>query len=203
MHAHFVYPFLFGESGNNKFIKNKWIKHVFPCLHNKTSAKFSSRWKHDSDIHWSAREFSQTFVSVLTRLWGHGEKVLFNWWKENMLRSSRKLFDVRLTTTHVRTQNIKIPFVFYAEWYKMGLLVKTRLKSDGIIGTVRGRIPFFCFKYRRIFCDIIFLRLTRTVIHLPSKTKCFEYWKNNLTLSSPAILSPISQIMRIWRCFEN
>ena len=42
-----------------------------------------------------------------------------------------------------------------------------------------------------------------TLIHLTSKTKFSEYWKNKITLSSPEILSPKSQITRIWRGFEN
>ena len=49
---------------------------------------------------------------------------------------------------------------------------------------------------RRIFCDV-------NVIHLPSKTKCSEYWKKKIILSSPAILSLISQIMRTWHSFEK
>ena len=35
------------------------------------------------------------------------------------------------------------------------------------------------------------------------KSECTEYWKNKITLYFPAILSPISQIMRTWRSFEN
>ena len=35
------------------------------------------------------------------------------------------------------------------------------------------------------------------------KSECTEYCKNKITLSSQAILSPISQIMRIWCSFEN
>ena len=56
---------------------------------------------------------------------------------------------------------------------------------------------------RRIFCDVICCIWLWTVIHLPSKTKCSEYWKNKITRSSPAILSPISQITHIWRGFKN
>ena len=55
-----------------------------------------------------------------------------------------------------------------------------------------------------IFCDVICLHLIMNCDPLIlSKTKCSKYWKNKITLSSPAILSPISQIMRIWRGFEN
>ena len=37
---------------------------------------------------------------------------------------------------------------------------------------------------RWIFCDVICLHWPWTVIHLPSKTKRSEYWKNKITLSS-------------------
>ena len=46
--------------------------------------------------------------------------------------------------------------------------------------------------YRRIFCEVICLHLTMNCDPLTQQDKCSEYWKNKITLSSPAISSSIS-----------
>ena len=79
--------FLFVTTENTDFIKNKTCS---PCLHSqvKTSAKFvrileqvkTLDWV--SSFYWSALELSQTFASVFTRLWRHGDNILFSNLKE-------------------------------------------------------------------------------------------------------------------------
>ena len=82
IHMHFVYRLSLCYDEKCFYKRNK-ICH--PCLHSlvKTSAKFLKILEQlktldcVSGFHWSAVEFSQTFASVFTRLWRHGNMFYF------------------------------------------------------------------------------------------------------------------------------